>query len=153
MGVYLNGRSAYNLFREDFSLTYYVDKTKILSELVPLIELRRNAREKSGADRGKGPKYVAITRPRRFGKTVMANMIAAYFGKGVDRHEEFDQLKVAEYPWYKKHLNQHNVIRVVFNEMPWNCMSYASYMERIQALLVDDLSEAYPDVKIRGADG
>ena len=62
----MNGRSAYNLFLEDFSLTYYVDKTKILSELVPLIELRKNVREKSGADRGKGPKYVAITRPRRF---------------------------------------------------------------------------------------
>ena len=152
MGVYLNDPSAYGLFQEDFSLTYYVDKTEILNELVPLIELKRNASEKTGIYRGKGPKYVAITRPRRFGKTMMANMIASYFGKGVDSHEEFDQLKVAEYPWYKKHLNQHNVIRVVFNEMPWNCMSYASYMERIQALLVDDLSEAYPDVKIRETD-
>ena len=33
MGVYLNGTSAYGLFREDFSLTYYVDKTEILAEL------------------------------------------------------------------------------------------------------------------------
>ena len=41
MGIYLNGKSAYNLFQEDFSLTYYVDKTKILSDLVPLIELKR----------------------------------------------------------------------------------------------------------------
>ena len=152
MGIYLNGKSAYNLFQEDFSLTYYVDKTKILSDLVPLIELKRNAREKAGENRGKGPKYVAITRPRRFGKTVMANMIAAYFGKGVDSHEEFDALAVAEYPWYKEHLNQHNVIRIVFNETPWNCTSYDSYIERIQSLLAHDLSMAYPDAQIREMD-
>ncbi len=152
MGIYLNGKSAYNLFQEDFSLTYYVDKTKILSDLVPLIELKRNAREKAGENRGKGPKYVAITRPRRFGKTVMANMIAAYFGKGVDSHEEFDALAVAEYPWYKEHLNQHNVIRIVFNETPWNCTSYVSYIERIQSLLAHDLSMAYPDAQIREMD-
>ena len=46
MGVYLNDPSAYGLFQEDFSLTYYVDKTEILSELVPLIELKTNKKEK-----------------------------------------------------------------------------------------------------------
>ena len=129
MGVYLNGTSAYNLFQEDFSLTYYVVKTEILSDLVPLIELRKNISEKDGENKGKGPKYVAITRPRRFGKTVMANMIAAYFGKGVDSHGEFDMLKVSAYPWYRKHLNQHNVIRIVLNEMPRECSSYAQYID------------------------
>ena len=152
MGVYLNGTSAYNLFQEDFSLTYYVDKTEILNELVPLIELKKNTSEKNGEDRGKGPKYVAITRPRRFGKTVMANMIAAYFGRGVDSHEEFDTLKVSRYPWYRKHLNQHNVIRIVLNEMPRNCTSYVQYIDRIQALLIDDLTMAYPEARIRETD-
>lgn len=152
MGVYLNGTSAYNLFQEDFSLTYYVDKTEILNELVPLIELKKNTSEKNGEDRGKGPKYVAITRPRRFGKTVMANMIAAYFGRGVDSHEEFDTLKVSRYPWYRKHLNQHNVIRIVLNEMPRNCTSYVQYIDRIQALLIDDLTMAYPKARIRETD-
>ena len=77
MGIYLNGTSGYSLFQEDFSLTYYVDKTEILAELVPLIERKENTSPRSGPDKGKGLKYVAITRPRRFGKTVMANMIAA----------------------------------------------------------------------------
>ncbi|MDO4329969.1 MAG: AAA family ATPase [Lachnospiraceae bacterium] len=152
MGVYLNEPGAYGLFQEDFSLTYYVDKTEIIKELVPLVELKRNISEKTGTDRGKGPKYVAVTRPRRFGKTVMANMIAAYFGKGVDSHEEFDSLKVSQYPWYRKHLNQHNVIHIVFNEMPKNCTSYAQYIERIQTLLLDDLTMTYPNVKIRETD-
>lgn len=152
MGVYLNDPSAYGLFQEDFSLTYYVDKSEILKELVPLIEIKQNISEKTGANRGKGPKYVAITRPRRFGKSVMANMIAAYFGKGVDSHEEFDTLRVSGYPWYKKHLNQHNVIRIVFNEMPDEVTNYAQYIARIKTLLLDDLMMTYPNVRIRETD-
>ena len=152
MGIYLNSTGTYNLFREDFSLTYYVDKTDILGELVPLIQLKQSADEESGAAAGKGPKYVAITRPRRFGKTVMANMIAAYFGKGADSHKEFDTLKVSRYPWYKEHLNQHNVIRIVFNEMPRDCASYEPYIDRIQDLLIDDLTIAYPNARIRESD-
>ena len=152
MGVYLNDPSAYGLFQEDFSLTYYVDKTEILNELVPLIELKRNASEKTGIYRGKGPKYVAITRPRRFGKTMMANMIASYFGKGVDSHEEFDTLKVSEYPWYKKHLNQHNVIRIVFNEAPDETGGYKRYISRIKNGLLADLRRAYPEAEIERDD-
>lgn len=152
MGVYLNSTNAYGLFQEDFSLTYYVDKTEIIKELVPLVELKQNVSKKAGFDKGKAPKYVAITRPRRFGKTVMANMIASYFGKGIDSHEEFDTLKVSKYPWYREHLNQHNVIHIVFNEMPKNCKSYAEYITRIETLLLDDLMMAYPNVKIREKD-
>ncbi len=95
---------------------------------------------------------MAITRPRRFGKTMMANMIAAHFGKGVDSHEEFDTLKVSCFPWYKKHLNQHNVIHIAFNELPRDGKSYEQYMNRIQNLLLDDLMMAYPTVRIRETD-
>lgn len=149
MGFYLNATSAYGLFREACSLTYFVDKTEILCDLVPLVELNRNVSEQSGTDLGKSPKYVCITRPRRFGKTVMANMIASFFGKGVDSSGEFDRLKVSGYPWYRKHLNQHNVIHIMFNEMPQNCKFYDSYLSRIQSLLMDDLQMMYPHVRLR----
>lgn len=152
MGVYLNCRSAYSLFCEDYASTYYVDKTDILAELVPIVELKENLSERSGIGGGKGQKYVAITRPRRFGKTVMANMIASYFGKGVDSNVEFGTLSVSKYPWYKKHLNKHNVIYIMFNEMPKGCKSYDQYINRIQELLLDDLIMAYPNVKIRETD-
>lgn len=152
MGVYLNSRSSYSLFCEDYASTYYVDKTDILAEFVPIVELKENLSEWSGINRGKGQKYVAITRPRRFGKTVMANMIAAYFGKGVDSNEEFGTLSISKYPWYKKHLNKHNVIHIMFNEMPDEATSYAQYITRIKSLLLDDLMMAYPNVKIREKD-
>lgn len=152
MGVYLNSSSAYGLFQEDYSLTYYIDKTEILSELVSLIELKKNIRERTDENQGKGLKYVAITRPRRFGKTVMANMITSFFSKGVDSHEEFDTLNVSKYPWYKKHLNQHNVIHISFNKMPWDCLSYGSYINRFIKGLLIDLQKAYPEAEIEKND-
>lgn len=152
MGVYLNSRSAYSLFCEDYASTYYVDKTDILAELVPIVEQEKNLSERSEPSRGKGQKYVAITRPRRFGKTVMANMIASYFGKGVDSSAEFDTLAVSGYPWYKKHLNQHNVIHIVFNKMPDEVTSYAQYISRIKRGLITDLRKAYPDAEIEKQD-
>lgn len=82
----------------------------------------------------------------------MANMIASYFGRGVDSSEEFDHLKVSGYAWYKKHLNQHNVIHIVFNELPDECTSYIEYILRIKRILNKDLRKAYPDAEIEKED-
>lgn len=152
MGVYLNSRSAYSLFCEDYASTYYVDKTDILAELVPIVELRENEIEESGPNQGKGQKYVAITRPRRFGKTVMANMIASYFGKGADSSRLFRNLKVSKYEWYEEHLNKHNVIHIMFNKMPKACKSYDQYIARFEKGLLTDLRKAYPDAEIEKDD-
>lgn len=152
MGVYLNSRSVYSLFCEDYASTYYVDKTDILAELVPIVELKENLSERSGSNRGKGQKYVAITRPRRFGKTVMANMITSYFGKGADSSRLFCNLKVSRYDWYQKHLNKHNVIHIMFNKMPKECNSYGQYIARFEKGLLTDLRKAYPETEIEKDD-
>ncbi len=152
MGIYLNSRSAYSLFCEDYSSTYFVDKTEILAELVPIVEWKENSSEPLGSNRGKRPKYIAITRPRRFGKTVMANMIASYFGKGVDSSGIFRNLKVSKYDWYETHLNKHNVIHIMFNEMPRECSSYQQYIARFEKGLVADLRKAYSDAEIEKDD-
>ncbi|MCD7715398.1 MAG: AAA family ATPase [Lachnospiraceae bacterium] len=150
MGFYLNGTGAYSLFQADYSLTYFVDKSGILKELVPILELK-NPAEKGGS-KGSDPRYVCITRPRRFGKTVIANMIASYFGKGIDSSAEFDTLQAASYDWYKKHLNTHNVIRISFNELPEEPVTYASYMARIKKRLLKDLRMAFPEAEIEKED-
>ncbi|MCD7736429.1 MAG: AAA family ATPase [Lachnospiraceae bacterium] len=150
MGVYLNGTGAYSLFREDYSLTYFVDKSGILNDLVPILELK-NPEENDGG-KGKDPKYVCVTRPRRFGKTVIANMIASYFGKGIVSSAEFDTMQVASYDWYKKHLNTHNVIRIVLNELPDGTLTYESYIARIKKRLLMDLKMAYPEAGIENED-
>ncbi len=152
MGIYLNGKRAYSLFQEDCAMTYYIDKTEMLDEIVRILEQKGNAVEKDGAFRGKKMKYLCVTRPRRFGKTMAANMVAAFLGKGADSSEEFSQLNVSGYGWYQKHLNQHNVIHIMFNELPRNCHSYEQYITRIEDGLLMDLSEAYPNARIRETD-
>lgn len=151
MGIYLNSRSAFGMFRRDCCSVYFVDKTDILKELVPLVTLN-NEWEENALHPRKGQQYIAITRPRRFGKTVMANMIASYFGKGIDSSNIFNNLKASNYPWYKKHLNQHNVIHIMFNEVPKECSTYEQYITRIEKGLLMDLRKAYPDAEIEKED-
>lgn len=86
-----------------------MDKTLILKELVPMVR--------------EGSSYICITRPRRFGKTVMANMIVSFFSKGEDSREIFDGLAIADFGGYESYRNQYNVIHIRFNEMPVGCCS------------------------------
>ncbi|MCD8364161.1 MAG: ATP-binding protein [Lachnospiraceae bacterium] len=148
MGLYLNGTSAYRLFRDECTLPYYVDKTSILEELVAVVDPECVNSVNETQYIKTNPKYISLTRPRRFGKSLMANMIAAYFGKGIDSSREFDSLKVSAYTWYKKHLNQHNVIHIVFSELPEAPFSYEKYITRIKKRLITDLRRAYPDAEI-----
>jgi hypothetical protein len=141
MGFYLNSKKPYLLFRDDRFSTYFIDKSKILKDLIPLVE-------HSNVNCGKYHKYICITRPRRFGKTVMANMISSYFEKDIDSHTLFEGLQVASYNWFKEHLNQHHVIHIMFNEMPDECSTYAQYISRIKRKLLLDLSREFPYLPI-----
>ena len=75
MGIYLNSLAAYTLYKNESKKTYFVDKTSILEELFPLVE--------------EGNHYICITRPRRFGKTVTANLIASFFFQKGVMHQMF----------------------------------------------------------------
>ena len=79
MGIYLNSKAAYTLYKSETEKPYFVDKTKMLEELFPLVQTGNN--------------HICITRPRRFGKTVMANMIASFFSKAFDSKEMIQQLR------------------------------------------------------------
>lgn len=99
-----------------------------------------------------GNRHICITRPRRFGKTIMANMISSFFQKASDSSDVFDSLAISQVDDYRRYKNQYNVIRIDFSKMPRNCDSYTQYIERIEALLIEDVKEAFPQVKINEAD-
>jgi len=148
MGIYLNSRKPQNNFQETVNSVYFVDKTGLLEELIPIVGPGKRTGSENGLLAGQGNKYICITRPRRFGKTVAANMIAAYFGKGYDGHKIFDGLEIRACEQFEEHLNQHNVIYITFNEMPGGCRTYEQYISRIQKRLLADLTHAYPDACI-----
>ena len=138
MGTYLNSITPYTLYKSESLSPYFVDKTLMLRELFPYVSA--------------GNRHICITRPRRFGKTIMANMISSFFQKASDSSDVFDSLTISQVDDYKKYKNQYNVIRIDFSKMPRNCDSYTQYIERIEALLIEDVKEAYPQVKINEAD-
>lgn len=152
MGFYLNSKKPYLLFQEDIHSAYFVDKSQILQYLIPAVELAENFPEKQKTELGKSYRYICITRPRRFGKTVMANMISSYFSRENDSSEIFNRLKAASLKGFRDHLNRHNVIHIMLNEMPRRCRSYEEYIGRIETRLLEDLKRAFPDVPIREAD-
>ncbi|MCD7833126.1 MAG: ATP-binding protein [Lachnospiraceae bacterium] len=138
MGYYLNPEDVIDIYRRETVKPYFVDKTEMLNELIPLVEQQGS--------------YISVTRPRRFGKSVVAAMIGAFFGKGVDSREIFAHLKVAGNKDYAKHLNQHNLIYIDFSRDVEECGSYTEYISTIKTRLLDDLKEAYPNVRIREGD-
>lgn len=152
MGLYVNSRKPQNNFQETVNSVYFVDKTGLLEELIPIVGPGTRAGNQNGLMAGQGNKYICITRPRRFGKTVAANMIAAYFGKGYDGHQIFDGLKIHACEQYEAHLNQHNVVYITFSEMPGGCGTYEQYILRIQKRILADLMRAYPNACIEEND-
>ena len=71
MGQFLNNKEPYDKYKTVMNGTFFVDKTEILKELIPALQQEQ--------------RFFCITRPRRFGKTVMANMIAAFFEKNSEK--------------------------------------------------------------------
>lgn len=138
MGTYLNSITPYTLYKSESLSPYFVDKTLMLRELFPYVSA--------------GNRHICITRPRRFGKTIMANMISSFFQKASDSSDVFDSLAISQVDDYRRYKNQYNVIRIDFSKMPRNCDSYTQYIERIEVLLIEDVKEAFPQVKINEAD-
>lgn len=136
MGIYLNSESAYTLYKSETQKPYFVDKSRMIEELFPLIE--------------EGANHICITRPRRFGKTVTANMISAFFSKAREASDIFDRLKISTSQNYSKYRNQYNVIHISLNDISRQCTTYEEYITRIEQRLVRDLKRAYPQAELNG---
>ena len=50
-------------------------------------------------------RFMCISRPRRFGKSVAAKMAYAYYDRFSDSRKLFDDLEISKSPDYEKHLN------------------------------------------------
>ncbi len=61
---------------------------------------------------GTEQRFLCVSRPRRFGKSVAVEMLTAYYSRGCSSQELFQDKKIAESNDYKKELNRHNVIRL-----------------------------------------
>lgn len=88
--------------------------------------------------------YICSSRPRRFGKSVTANMLTAYYSRGCNSEQMFSDLEISKYPDFKKHLNQYDVIHL---DIQW-CLELAGGPENIVSYItkqtIEELREYYP---------
>ena len=129
MGTYVNPGTTN--FEKDINDDFYVDKSMLIKVLNTKIN-RRNC-------------YCCVSRPRRFGKTMAANMIAAYYSKGCDSHEAFSDLKISKDPSFEENINKYTVIQLDMNDVVTN-KEDNSVTEYINKEIVSELRKVYPSV-------
>ena len=105
----------------------FVDKTSF-------IEITNNRLNKDN-------RFLAVTRPRRFGKTVTAHMLLAYYSKGYAGSKIFDDLHIANRVDYLEHLNKYDVIYIDMNTIDGLFDNYSNQKEKVEGVndLVDYL--------------
>ena len=130
MGVYLNPGN--DMFYETVRGEIYVDKTELIRET--------NRRLKTPQ------KFVCISRARRFGKSMAAYMLAAYYGKNCDSKELFTPYKIAKCDSYGKYLNQYNVIMLNIQDFLSMTESVGEMLSFLQMRVIKELKKQYPGV-------
>ncbi|MDR0928821.1 MAG: AAA family ATPase [Oscillospiraceae bacterium] len=130
MGSYLNPNSGQ--FRESIGSGIYVDKSGLLIKTNHIFGTRQKA--------------ICLSRPRRFGKSMAAEMLAAYYGRGEDTAALFDHLKISEDPSYREHLNQHDVIKINMQAFLSKSKDMDDMLSMLQKRIIADLRLTYPCV-------
>ncbi len=136
MGIYLNPKN--ENFRRTLAGDIYVDKTEMLKVLNGFID--------------KGNNCICISRPRRFGKTIAGEMIAAYYSKGCDSRELFKDLKISKDKSYEEKLNKYNVIKIDLNSEYQNTINKEKLIRRLSEEIKDEIEEQFPDIKLKKDD-
>ena len=90
-------------------------------------------------------RFICVTRPRRFGKSVTVKMLNAYYSKGCDSKALFSDLKIASSPDFEKHLNQHDVIYLDMTKFADNKDNGNMYLENLDTDVVSELKNTYPE--------
>jgi len=130
MGIYLD--SGNTEFQEALNSKIYVDKSGLIEVTNQAIRTEQ--------------KYICVSRPRRFGKSMAANMLTAYYSSGCDSHEVFDNLKISSAASYKTHLNQCHVIHLNMTDHIKRGRTMQEMLDRLCGRLLHDLKKAFGDV-------
>lgn len=129
MGRFVNPDNT--AFQAALNTKIYVDKTGLLEFTNSLIGTTEN--------------FVCNSRPRRFGKSYTANMLAAYYSKGCDSEKLFAGMSVQQCSSFHKYLNQFDVI---YFDLQWffSKENIDKTVDFLTATLLEELREVYPEI-------
>lgn len=129
MGTFVNPDNS--AFQVALNSEIYVDKTGLIGYTNKVMNTLQG--------------YICNSRPRRFGKSITANMLTAYYSKGCDSKEMFANLEIRKHPDFEKHLNRYDVIHL---DVQW-CMEPAGGPDQVISYItkktIEELRAYYPD--------
>ena len=132
MGIYLNPENVD--FQKSLNSEIYIDKTELIAY----------TNKKLNTEQG----YICVSRPRRFGKSMAANMLTAYYSRGCDSRKLFQGLKIATHPDFEKHLNQYNVIHLNMRDYLTESENMKQLIQFVEDDLLDELQQEFSDLRM-----
>ena len=134
MGAYINlGNFGFQRVRN----SEYVDKSGLIAIVNSTLFTERS--------------FSCVSRSRRFGKSVAAKMLCAYYDQSCDSRHLFTDLEIAHDPSFEKHLNKYPVIFLDMTNFTTRFKD-DSIMKHVQKELKEDIHEAYPDIPVKDDD-
>jgi hypothetical protein len=130
MGNYLNTDE--DLFVTALSSKIYVDKSNLIAYTNEVFNTEQ--------------RFVCVSRPRRFGKSMAARMLNAYYSRGADARELFASLSFSRHPSFETHLNKYNTLFLNIQEFLSATHDATEMIERIQKFTIKELLDVYPDI-------
>ena len=128
MGIYLNpGNEG---FQSALNSQIYVDKTGMLEYTNSVLDSEQ--------------RYICVSRPRRFGKSITAEMLVAYYDKSCDSSMLFRNLKISGAEDYTTHRNKYDVIHIDVNSFRGRANSASEMVVLMQREIIAELEESYP---------
>ena len=132
MGIYLNPGN--NKFKRAVNSDIYVDKTGLIKYTNSIVDTLQSC--------------VCVSRPRRFGKSMAADMLTAYYSKGCDSRELFSGLEIAKDESFEEHLNKYDTIFLNMQEFLSRSSNVKDLLERVEGKVIRELKKQYPDVEL-----
>lgn len=131
MGMYLNPGNG--RFEQVINSEIYVDKTELIRYTNAVLHTEQ--------------KYICVSRPRRFGKSIAASTLAAYYSRGCTSGQLFEKYKIAGDENFRKHLNQYDVIFLNMQEFLSRSKNMEEMLERIKKMVIRELKNTYSGVE------
>jgi len=134
MGIYINtGNAGFQRVRN----SEYIDKSRLISIVNSTLFTERS--------------FSCVTRSRRFGKSMAAKMLCAYYDHSCESRQLFADLQIASDPQFEKHLNKYPVIYLDITSFVTRFKD-DSIIQHINEEMKADIHEAYPDVPVKDGD-
>ncbi|MBR1742445.1 MAG: AAA family ATPase, partial [Lachnospiraceae bacterium] len=131
MGIYFDPDN--DMFQMVVKSEIYVDKTELMVVTDQLLKTEG--------------RFLCVSRPRRFGKSMALNMLCAYYSRGCDSRELFSRYRIAGKAGFGEHINKYHVIQLNMRTFLDKANTIEGVIERITKEIVFDIEEEYGDLR------